>query len=123
MANPNDQAPPSGKNAEDKATFWKTCRQFWVISKAFFASERRHKARGYLITLLALSLAVGGVQVLMSYAGRDFMNAIAKLDSLTYWKDLWLYLGTFALAVPIGVYYRWVEERLALLWREWMAQH
>jgi putative ATP-binding cassette transporter len=123
MANPNDQAPPSGKNAEDKATFWKTCRQFWVISKAFFASERRHKARGYLITLLALSLAVGGVQVLMSYAGRDFMNAIAKMDSLTYWKDLWLYLGTFALAVPIGVYYRWVEERLALLWREWMAQH
>jgi putative ATP-binding cassette transporter len=123
MANPKDQAQPSGKNAENKATFGKTCRQFWVISKAFFASERRHKARGYLITLLALSLAVGGVQVLMSYAGRDFMNAIAKMDSPAYWKDLWLYLGTFALAVPIGVYYRWVEERLALLWREWMAQH
>jgi putative ATP-binding cassette transporter len=123
MANLKDQAPPSEEKAGIKATFGKTFRQFWIISKAFFASERRHKARGYLITLLALSLAVGGVQVLMSYAGRDFMNAIAKMDSPAYWKYLWLYLGTFALAVPIGVYYRWVEERLALLWREWMAQH
>ena len=123
MGNLKDQAPPSNKKAENKATFGKTCRQFWIISKAFFASERRHKARGYLIMLLTLSLAVGAVQVLMSYAGRDFMNAIAKLDSPAYWKYLWLYLGTFALAVPIGVYYRWVEERLALLWREWMAQH
>ncbi len=51
------------------------------------------------------------------------MNAIAKNDSPAYWRNLGLYVGTFALAVPIGVYYRWVEERLALLWREWMAQH
>jgi vitamin B12/bleomycin/antimicrobial peptide transport system ATP-binding/permease protein len=99
MGNFKDQAPPTEKIAENKATFSKTCRQFWVISKAFFASERRHKARGYLIVLLILSLASA------------------------YWKCLWLYLATFALAVPIGVFYRWVEERLALLWREWMAQH
>ncbi len=100
-----------------------TARQFWSISRAFFASERRHKARGFLVALLTLALAAGGVQVLMSYAGRDFMNAIARRDSPAYWRSLWWYLGTFALAVPVGVYYRWMEERLALLWREWMAQH
>jgi putative ATP-binding cassette transporter len=98
-------------------------RQFWRITKALFASERRHKARGYLLMLLVLSLAVGAVQVLMSYAGRDFFTAISKKDSLAYWRALAWYLGTFALAVPVGVYYRWTEERLALLWREWLAQH
>lgn len=124
MGNPkDDHAPTSGDKAESKATFGKTCRQFWIISKAFFASERRHKARGYLLALLALSLMVGAVQVLMSYAGRDFFTAVEKMDSKAYWHNLGLYLGTFVLAVPIGVYYRWVEERLALLWREWMAQH
>ena len=76
-----------------------------------------------LVLLLILALTMGGVQVLMSYAGRDFMNAIGKKDSGAYWRCLWLYLATFAIAVPIGVYYRWVEERLALLWREWLAQH
>ena len=59
----------------------------------------------------------------MSYAGRDFMTAITRKSPAAYWKALGWYLGSFAFAVPIGVYYRWVEERLALLWREWMAQH
>jgi putative ATP-binding cassette transporter len=108
---------------EDRQTLKTTFRQFRLISRAFFASERRHKARGFLIALLLLALAVGGVQVLMSYAGRDFFTAIERKQPAAYWVALAWYLGTFALAVPIGVFYRWVEERLALLWREWMAQH
>jgi len=107
----------------NKASFGTTCRQLWIMSKAFFASERRHKALGFLIILLTLALSVGGVQVLMSYVARDFMTAIAEKDAPAYWQWLWWYLGTFALAVPLGAYYRWTEERLALLWREWMAQH
>jgi vitamin B12/bleomycin/antimicrobial peptide transport system ATP-binding/permease protein len=117
--NPSETAEANGKS-HSLAT---TRRQFWLISKAFFASERRRKARGFLITLLLLALAVGAIQVLMSYAGRDFMTAITRRDADGYWKALGWYLGTFALAIPVGVYYRWVEERLALLWREWMAQH
>ncbi len=76
-----------------------------------------------MIALLVLALAVGAVQLLMSYAGRDFMTAITNKNPAAYWKAFGWYLGTFALAIPIGVYYRWVEERLALLWREWLAQH
>jgi putative ATP-binding cassette transporter len=95
-----------------------------MIFRAFFASERRRKARGFLIALLVMAVAAAGVvPLLISYAGRDFMTAISEKKPGDYWKFLALYLGTFALAVPIGVYYRWVEERLALLWREWMAQH
>ena len=115
--------PTSAPTAEDRQTFKTTGRQFWLISKAFFASERRHKARGFLIALLVLALAVGGIQVLMSYAGRDFMTAITRKNPVDYWAALGWYLGSFAIAIPVGVYYRWVEERLALLWREWMAQH
>lgn len=108
---------------DDRQNLKTTCRQFWLISRAFFASERRRKARGFLISLLLLALAVGGVQVLMSYAGRDFFTAIERKQTDAYWTALAWYLATFTLAVPIGVFYRWVEERLALLWREWMSQH
>ena len=118
-----DQAAPADDKTGSKASFGTTCRQLWIISRAFFASERRHKALRFLIILLTLALCVGGVQVLMSYVARDFMTAIAKKDSPAYWQSLWLYLGTFVLAIPLGVYYRWTEERLALLWREWLAQH
>ena len=123
MESPDPKKAPDNDPLEDQPSLKTTCRQFWLISKAFFASERRHKARGFLTALLVLALAVGAVQVLMSYAGRDFMTAITHKDPKSYWRALAWYLGTFALAIPIGVYYRWVEERLALLWREWMAQH
>lgn len=123
MNNPKEQAPPVVENDAQKTSFRKTCRQFWVIFRAFFASERRRKARGFFTALLVLALAVGGVQVLMSYAGRDFMTSIEKKDPAGYWRYLGLYVASFALAVLIGVYYRWVEQRLALLWREWMSQH
>lgn len=124
MATQNDEKNLTVEAAvNDSQTLKTTLRQFLLISKAFFASERRRKARGFLIALLLLSLAVGGVQVLMSYAGRDFFTAIERKQPAAYWTALAWYLGTFALAVPIGVFYRWVEERLALLWREWMAQH
>ena len=123
MENP-DQKNATGEEPDEKRqTLKDTFRQFRVISKAFFASERRRRARGYLITLLLLALTVGAVQILMSYAGRDFMNAIEHKKPDDYWRALRWYLCTFAMAVPVGVYYRWVEERLALLWREWMAQH
>ncbi|HXC50942.1 MAG TPA: ABC transporter ATP-binding protein/permease [Candidatus Limnocylindrales bacterium] len=115
---PND-ATANGAGASTAKTF----RQFRDISKAFFASSQQRKARGFLVVLLALALSVGGVEVLISYAGRDFMTAIAKKDSGAYWRLLGIYLGTFALAVPLGVYYRWTEHRLALLWREWLASH
>ncbi len=116
------QKPNANEPVIDRQSLKVTARQFYTISKAFFASERRRKARGFLVVLLVLALTVGAVQILMSYAGRDFMTAITRKDEQSYWPTLLKYLGTFALAIPIGVYYRWVEERLALLWREWMAQ-
>jgi len=118
-----DPASPPKEKTGHQASFRKTGRQLWLISKALFKSERRHRAFGFLVALLALALSVGGVQVFMSYMARDFMTAIARKDITAYWLSLWWYLGTLVLAIPLGVYYRWTEERFAVLWREWMAQH
>jgi len=112
---------PPGIIAKEKLS--KTAGQLWHITKAFFRSERRGRARTLLILLLTLSVAYVGVIVLTSYAGRDFITAIEKKDSLAYWGAMWQYLGSFVVAILINVYYRWAEQSLALLWREWMSQH
>ena len=118
---------PTSKDARSPnqpiETFGKTRRQFWRILKAFFASERRGKARFFAGLMLALSLASVGVTVLTSYAARDVMTAISNKNRLVFWSGMGRYLGSFVLAMFIDVYYRWGEQRLALLWREWMAQH
>ncbi len=101
----------------------KTARQLWHITRAFFKSERRGKARGMLILLLALSVAYTGVIVLTSFAGRDFMTAIESKDSHAYWNAMGRYAATFVVAILINVFFRWTQQSLALLWREWMTQH
>ena len=101
----------------------KTASQLWQITKAFFKSERRGRARSLLILLLVLSVAYVGVTVLTSYAGRDLITAIERKDTQAYWGAIGWYLGTFVVAVLINVFYRVSEQSLALLWREWMAQH
>ena len=49
----------------------KTARQLWQITKAFFKSERRGRARGLLILLLILSIAYVAVTVLTSLHDAD----------------------------------------------------
>lgn len=123
METPDSKKTVADDGAGSRQTLKTTRRQFWLISKAFFASERRRRARGFLVALLILAFATVAVQILMSYSGAAFMTAITRKDPVAFWHTLLKYVGTIVLAIPIGVYYRWVEERLALLWREWMAQH
>lgn len=100
-----------------------TVSRIRAIVVPFFRSEKKKKARLLLGLLLGFAITVALVQVVMSYVARDFMDAFTQRDSGAFRKNLWLYLGTFALAVPIGVYYRFTEEKMALLWRQWMTYH
>jgi len=73
--------------------------------------------------LVILLLGVTGVNVLISYVGNYFITAFEKKNEAAIFHNFYLYLGTFALAIPIAVFYRYTEERLAVLWRQWLTQH
>jgi vitamin B12/bleomycin/antimicrobial peptide transport system ATP-binding/permease protein len=96
-------------------------RRFAQLAKAFFLYGSRHETRIYMILLVVLSIAVGLSQLLLSYAGRDFFSSLEERDSAGFYRHLWIYLASFALAIPVGVIYRYCAERLALLWRIWMT--
>lgn len=119
MPVPPFESPP----VKQRQSFAKTRRQFWLITRAFFASERRRKARGLLALLFTLSVASVGITVLTSYASRDVMTALEQRDEAGVWAAVGRWLGTFVIAVFVDVYFRWAEQSLGLLWREWMAQH
>jgi putative ATP-binding cassette transporter len=91
------------------------------LSKAFFASSNRPEKVVLVTLILILCALVGASQVLISYAGRNFITSLAQRDSVRFYYNLWVYIATFALAVPLGVFYRYAAERLSLLWREWMT--
>ena len=96
-------------------------KRFAQLLKAFFIDGNRRETRVLVIALLGLCLAVGVVQVFVSYAARNFITSLAQRDSVGFYKNLWIYLAAFAVAIPIGVFYRYAAERLSLLWRQWMT--
>jgi putative ATP-binding cassette transporter len=97
--------------------------RLYRLAKPFFFSELGWKARGVLAMLLGLSLAIKGFDVVMSYIGRDFMTALSLRQKDDFIHSLLLYLLAFCVAVPLAVFYRYTEERLALMWRRWFSHH
>jgi len=98
-------------------------RSVWKLSRAFFIADSRRRAWGMFALLIALLFLVNGVNVLLSYIGRDFMSSLEARNPAEFYKNLWFYLIGFACATLLAVFYRFTEERLALIWREWMTQH
>ncbi|MEI8311996.1 MAG: ABC transporter ATP-binding protein/permease [Verrucomicrobiota bacterium] len=96
-------------------------RRFAQLAKAFFIYGTRHEARMFVVFLLLLSVAAGLVQVLVSYAGRNFVTSLTQRDTVGFYRNLFVYLGTFAIAIPVEVFYRYCAERLSLFWRQWLT--
>ena len=88
----------------------------------FLKSRVRGKARLLLAALVLLMLCINGMNVTNSYVGRYFMTAIEHRDSTGFVRFAWLYLAVFAGSTLVGVLFRFTEERLGLLWREWLTR-
>ena len=93
------------------------------IGKAFFVSSMRWRAVGALSAIIALLLTLNALNVANSYVGRNFMTAIALRDRVQYIRFAILYLGVFAASAVTGVSQQFVQDRLALSWRDWLTQH
>ncbi len=99
-----------------------TWSQFRRAVSDFANCEVRWRARGLFALLIALLFAFNGLNVLNSYVGRDFMTAISNRDSPRFAREAIAYLGVFAASALVGTIYSFGEQRLGLLWREWLTR-
>ncbi len=96
-------------------------KRLFRLARIFFRGKETYKARIFLAALAGLSLAIGLVQILMSYAARDFITTLTQRDHAGWIRAMWKYIGTFVLSVPISVFYRYCGERLSLSCRTHMT--
>ncbi|MBC6481116.1 MAG: ABC transporter ATP-binding protein/permease [Hormoscilla sp. GM7CHS1pb] len=101
---------------------WQLWKKFLAIAKPYWFSEEKWGARGILALLLLLSLSVSGLNVLISFVGRIFQNALVEKNPEEFWKYLFIYAGVFVVGTPIVVIYRYTRDKLGLYWREWLTK-
>lgn len=99
-----------------------TARLFARAVNELLSSEVRRKAITLLVLLLVFALSVNGFNVVNSYVARNFMTAIANRDMPRFLVQALMYVAVFAGATMVAVLYRFVEERLGLLWRAWLTK-
>lgn len=71
--------------------------------------------------ILVLLLAINALNVVNSYVGRDLMTAIEQRDATSFFSQALLWVLVFAALTLAAVSLRFIEERLALLWRDWLT--
>ena len=98
-------------------------QRFLGIAKPYWFSEEKWGARGLVAVLLLFLLAINGLNVLLSYVGRNFMTAIANKDQSTFFHLVFVYLIVFAFGTPIVVLNRYITSKLGLYWRRWLTNY
>ena len=93
------------------------------ITKPLFTSDKKWRALGWLGLLLTLMFSVTYINVQISFVNHDFMTALTERNSEVYRKEAIRYVLAFALATVVAVFVRFAEERLGLLWRNWLTGH
>ena len=99
-----------------------TWARFVRAVRALVSSEASRKVWLLFSGLLLLMLTINGLNVLYSYVGRDFMTAIEQRSRSQFVTMALLYAGVFALSTVVAVFFRFIEERLGLVWREWLTR-
>jgi putative ATP-binding cassette transporter len=97
--------------------------KYFIRSVRNFAnSEAGGRARWMFALLIAFMFAINGMTVINSYVGRDFMTAIADRNRTGFIEHAVQYVVVFAVSTLISVHIRFLEERLALRWREYLTR-
>ena len=113
--------PPPGTRKHRVPLTRATWSRFRRAIADFANSEVRWRARGLFAVLFVLVLGFNGLNVLNSYVGRDFMTAIANRDAARFTREFVAYLAVFGASAIVGAFNSFSEQRLALLWREWLT--
>lgn len=102
--------------------FRTTAVRFVRALKVFLTSEVGGKAGVMFSGLVALLFALSGLNVVSSYVGRNFMTAIADRQTAEFIRQATFYVAVFAAFTIVSVVSRFIEERLALLWRDFLTR-
>ena len=111
----------SATTTSERLVTRETAWRFIAAIRSFATSEVRGQAALLFAALLTSLVAINALNVLNSYVGRDFVTAIEQRDHARFVRECWRYVGVFALSTVIAVLYRYGEERIGLLWRDWLT--
>ncbi|QUS41306.1 ABC transporter ATP-binding protein/permease [Tardiphaga alba] len=100
-----------------------TLAAVWRIAGPYFRSEDKWAGRGLLAAVIAIELAVVGLNVLFNRWNNTFYNALQdrNLDVFTFQLAYFSLLA--AIYIALKVYQLYLNQWLQIRWRRWMTEN
>jgi vitamin B12/bleomycin/antimicrobial peptide transport system ATP-binding/permease protein len=99
-----------------------TLATIWRLAIPYFRSEDRWPARILLGAVIALQLAMVGLQVVLNEWNNRFYNTLQNYDWNGFISAILFFCGIVAVYTVIGVYQIYLNQWLQIRWRRWMTQ-
>ncbi|MCX5817540.1 MAG: ABC transporter ATP-binding protein/permease [Proteobacteria bacterium] len=97
--------------------------RFWNIARLYWMSEEKWKAWGFLGLVIGLLLAYTGLNVVITYASRDLMTALAKKEVSLFYRQVIIVFIVLAMVAPISGFFSYVPKKLGINWRRWLTKY
>ena len=97
--------------------------QAWALTKPYFHSDEKWKARGLLLAIIALNLGLVTMAVLFNDWNKLFYDALQDKNAAVFWEQLGRFTYLAFAFIVIAVYKFYLTQLLEMRWRAWMTGH
>jgi putative ATP-binding cassette transporter len=97
--------------------------QAWALTKPYFQSEQKWKARGLLLAIVALNLGLVYMAVLFNDWNKLFYDSLQNKQASVFWAQLGRFTYLAFAFIIIAVYKFYLTQLLEMRWRAWMTGH
>lgn len=97
--------------------------QAWALTRPYFESDQKWKARGLLLAIVALNLGLVYMAVLFNDWNKLFYDALQDKNATVFWAQLGRFTYLAFAFIVIAVYKFYLTQLLEMRWRAWMTGH
>jgi putative ATP-binding cassette transporter len=99
-----------------------TLAVIWRLAAPYFRSEDRWAGRILLAAVIAIELALVGIQVTLNEWYNRFYNTLQNHDWNGFVSAIAFFCVIAAVGTVLGVYQNYLNQWLQIRWRRWMTQ-
>jgi len=100
-----------------------TTAKVWALTRPFFSSDQKWKARALLVAIVLLNLGAVYMLVQLNEWNRVFYNALEKRDQPVFWAQMLRFTWLAFAYIIIAVYKFYLTQLVEVRWRAWMTAH
>jgi vitamin B12/bleomycin/antimicrobial peptide transport system ATP-binding/permease protein len=99
-----------------------TLATVWRIAAPYFRSEDKWAGRGLLAAVIAIELALVGINVLLNEWNNRFYNALQEKNWDGFVREIGFFCILATCYIALSVYQLYLNQWLQIRWRRWMTR-